>query len=162
MDAVPQRHLITSRAELAEGLVALVSLARSSMRVCAYDASVMSLDSAAMADLLRALLLSHRRASVRVLVDTTQWIETRAPRFKTLQRRYGHALQVREASPQDAVSGDMHVVVDDLHSLELKAARLTAGEIWTFSPQRAQPLAATFDRRWAAAAHDVPLVPLGL
>lgn len=162
MGALPQRHLITSRAELSEGLVGMVSLGQHGLRLCAYDASVLSLASAEMTDLLRQLLLTHRRFSVRVLVDSAQWLETRAPRFKALQRTFSHQVQVREASPQDAVAGDMHAIVDDLHSMELKATRLTAGEIWTFSPQRAQPLIAAFDRRWVTASHNLPVVPLGL
>jgi hypothetical protein len=146
MDATPQRHLITSRAELADGLLALIQRAHRCVRCCSLDGSVFGLGS----------------ARVLVLVDDPLWIETRAPRFKTLQRRFGHAVQIRAANVQDAVAGDMLVLIDDHHSLVLKPSTLTAGEIWLHNEHRARPLLADFDRRWAAASYDLPVVPLGL
>lgn len=162
MDTSPQRILITSRAELGDGLLQLLALAQRGVRICAHDGAVFDLGSAAVTELLNKLVLAHRGARVLVLVDDPLWIETRAPRFKTLQRRLGHAVQIRAASPQDAVAGDMQVLVDDRHCLELKASALTAGEIWFNNQHRAQPMLADFDRRWAAASYDLPVVPLGL
>lgn len=162
MDATPQRHLITSRAELADGLLGLLGRAQRAVRCCSYDGAVFDLGSAAVVELLRQLVLSHRGARVLVLVDDPLWIETRAPRFKYLQRRFGHAVQIRAASAQDAVAGDMQIMADDLHCLELKPSAITAGEIWFNNQHRARPMLADFDRRWVAASHDLPVVPLGL
>ncbi|MCU0950125.1 MAG: hypothetical protein MUC68_03460 [Burkholderiaceae bacterium] len=162
MDATPQRHLITSRAELADGLLGLLGRAQRAVRCCAHDGSVFDLGSAAVVELLRQLVLSHRGARVLVLVDDPLWIETRAPRFKHLQRRFGHAVQIRAANVQDAVAGDMQLMIDDLHCLALKPSALTAGEIWFNNQHRARPMLADFDRRWIAASHDLPVVPLGL
>jgi hypothetical protein len=162
MDAIPQRHLITSRAELADGLLDLIARAHRCVRCCSFDGSVFDLGAAPIVELLGRFVRENRGARVLVLVDDPLWIETRAPRFKSLQRKLGHAVQIRAASTQDAVAGDMQVLVDDRHSLLLKPSALTAGEIWLNSEHRARPLMSDFDRRWATACYDLPVVPLGL
>jgi hypothetical protein len=162
MDQTPQRHLITSRAELDEGLLRLIGLAHRSVRCCSYDGAVFDLNSAPIVEALGRFVRDNRGARVWVLVDDPLWIETRAPRFKWLQRKLGHAVQIRAANVQDAVVGDMHLLIDDRHSLMLKPSTLTAGEIWLNNEHRARPLLADFDRRWVAASHDLPVVPLGL
>ena len=162
MDATPQRHLITSRAELSDGLLRLISLAHRCVRCCSFDAAVFDLGTAPMVEALGRFARDKRGARVWVLVDDPLWIETRAPRFKWLQRKLGHAVQIRAANVQDAVAGDMQFLVDDRHSLVLKPSALTAGEIWLNSEHRARPMLADFDRRWVAASHDLPVVPLGL
>lgn len=162
MDQAPQRHLITSRAELADGLLRLIGLAHRSVRCCSFDASVFDLGAAPIVEALSHFVRDNRGARVWVLVDDPLWIETRAPRFKKMQRALGHAVQIRAANMQDAVAGDMHFLIDDHHSLVLKPSTLTAGEIWYSNEHRARPLLADFDRRWVAASHDLPVVPLGL
>lgn len=162
MDDSPLRQLITSRVELANALPGLLSLARHSVRCCAHDGAAFNLGTVAVVDLLGQLVLTHRDLAVRVLVDDPQWIETAAPRFKALQRRLVHAVQVRAANPQDPVGADMQLLIDNRHGLLLRSTVLTSGELWLASPHRVQPLATDFDRRWAAAAHDLPVAPLGL
>jgi hypothetical protein len=162
MDETPRRHLISSRAELADGLLGLVARARRCVRICAQDGAVFGLGSSAMVDAFGNFVREHRGARVWLLVDDPLWIETRAPRFKTLQRRFGHAVQIRAANVQDPVAGDMQVLVDDCHSLVLKPSALTVGELWIGNEHRARPLLADFDRRWVTATHDLPVVPLGL
>lgn len=162
MDETPQRHLISSRAELAEGLLGLIGRAHRTVRICAQDGAVFGLGSAAVTEALGAFVREHRGSRVWLLVDDPLWIETRAPRFKTLQRRFGHAVQIRAANVQDPVAGDMQVLVDDCHSLVLKPSALTVGELWIGNEHRARPLLADFDRRWVTATHDLPVVPLGL
>jgi hypothetical protein len=162
MEPTPQRLLITSRAELADGVVRLIGLAHRSFRCCSFDGSIFDLGSAPVVEALARFVRDKRGARVWVLVDDPLWIETRAPRFKKMQRMLGHAVQIRAANVQDAVAGDMHLLVDDRHSLVLKPSAMTAGEIWFGNEHRARPLLADFDRRWVAASHDLPVVPLGL
>jgi len=52
--------------------------------------------------------------------------------------------------------------MDAAPAMTLKPSALTAGEIWISNEHRTRPLLADFDRRWAAASHDLPVVPLGL
>lgn len=162
MDDTPQRQLINSRAQLTEAVLGLLSRAQHSVRCCAYDGAVFDLGSTAVVDLLGHLVLDHRDLIVRILVDDPQWLETAAPRFKTLRRRLTHAVQLRAANSQDPVGADMQVLIDDRHALMLQPTVLTHGELWLASAHRVQPMAADFERRWAAAAHDLPVAPLGL
>jgi hypothetical protein len=162
MDDKPQRRLITSRVELADGLLDLIGRAQRSVRCCSFDAAVFDLGAAPVVEALSRFVRDSRGARVLVLVDDPLWIETRAPRFKAMQRQLGHAVQIRAANVQDAVAGDMQVLIDDRHCMTLKPSALTAGEIWISNEHRTRPLLADFDRRWAAASHDLPVVPLGL
>lgn len=162
MDTTPQRLLITSRKELDSQLAALMARARRAIRCCSEDGSIFALDAPQMVTLMQRLVLDYRGARVQILIDDPRWIETRAPRFKAMQRPLAHAVQLRCANRQDAVAGDMQVIVDDAHCLELKPGVLAAGEAWVNNPRRVQPMLADFERRWVAASHDLPVVPLGL
>lgn len=158
----PQRTLIGSRAELAQAIATLMAQARRELRCCAHDGSVFGLATQPVAEALGVLLRAHRHAQVRVLVDEPLWLEAQAPRFKLLQRRFSHAVQVRQASSEDPVAGDMQLFADDRHLLQLKAGVLTTGELWINNQPRARMLLVDFERRWAAAAHNLPVAPLGL
>jgi len=158
----PLRRPITSRAELGDALLDLLGRAQRCLRCCSFDASLFDLDAPALVAGLSRFLRERRGARAWILVDQTLWIESRAPRVQALRRSLGHALQVRAAHVQDAVAGDIQWLIDDRHGLVLKPGTMTAGEIWLHSEHRVRPLVADFDRRWAAAAHDLPRVPLGL
>jgi hypothetical protein len=161
-EITPQRRLIGSRAELAAAVDEVLALKPRLLRIAAQDASVFALDQRRVVDALEALLHANRQARVQVLVDHAQWIETRAPRLKQAQRRHPHAIELRQASVDDPVGEDVHLIADAAHSIDIRAGKLVAGDLWLNNRPRAQPLASTFERRWAAAAHNLPVSPLGL
>lgn len=161
-EITPQRRLIGSRAELAKAVDEVLALKPRLLRIAAQDASVFALDQRRVVDALEALLHANRQARVQVLVDHAQWIETRAPRLKQAQRRHPHAIELRQASVDDPVGEDVHLIADAAHSIDIRAGKLVAGDLWLNNRPRAQPLASTFERRWAAAAHNLPVSPLGL
>jgi len=156
------RRTIASRAELAQALLELAGRARRAVRCCSYDAAVFALDAAPLVAALDRLARDSRGARVQVLVEDPLWIETRAPRFKAMRRRLCHAVQVRAASDQDPLGDTVLWLVDDRHGLLLEPGPIVAGELWFDHQQFVRPMLAEFDRRWAAAAHDLPVVPLGL
>jgi hypothetical protein len=158
----PQRTLIGSRAELAQAISTALSLATRSVRCCAHDGSVFGLGSVEVTGQLAALVHSHHAAQVRVLVDDPEWLESGAPRLKALQRQLSHALLLRQASSDDPVGGDLQLIVDEHHCLHLQHSALISGELWVNNQSRARPMLADFDRRWAAASHNLPVSPLGL
>lgn len=158
----PQRTLIGSRAELAQAVATLLAQARRELRCCAHDGSIFGLDTQPVAEAMGTLLRAHRHAQVRILVDDPHWLEAQAPRFKLLQRRFSHAVLVRQASSEDPVAGDMQLFADDRHLLQLKAGVLTTGELWINNQPRARMLLIDFERRWAGASHNLPVAPLGL
>ena len=90
----PERALITSRAENVEAVLIALGVARRSVRCLHRDISVFELGSVAATESLHRLLLGHRSARVRLLVDDAAWIETHAPRLRALQRRFPHALEL--------------------------------------------------------------------
>jgi len=51
---------------------------------------------------------------------------------------------------------------DGSHVLSLGQSAHGIGELWLANEPRAQVKRAAFDRRWDAAAHNIPIVPLGL
>jgi hypothetical protein len=157
----PQRRIISARAELAAAVDEVLALRPRLVRIAARDGAVFALEARRLVDALETLLHADKQARVRVLVDDPQWIETRAPRLKQAQRRYPHAIELRQASTDDPVGDDLHFIAD-AHSIDIRAGRLVSGDLWINNRSRAQPLAGTFDRRWAAAAHNLPVSPLGL
>jgi hypothetical protein len=161
-DLVPQRLLITSRAELHEAVrVALLAGTRT-VRAMHRDLSVYDLSSRACTDALRQLLLADRGARVHLLVDDPGWLDTRAARLRLLQRRFPHALELRIASSEDSVGDDAWLLADDRAALEVRATPSANGSLWLSHRPHSQPLIASFERRWAAAGHNLPVVPLGL
>ncbi|HET9023680.1 MAG TPA: hypothetical protein VFN64_03850 [Burkholderiaceae bacterium] len=161
-DPTPQRVLIASRDELYEAVRVALRVGTRSVRVLHRDLSVFDLTSPEVIEALRRMVLGHRSARVRMLVDDAAWLESRAARLRLLQRRFAHALELRVASTEDPVGDDAWVLVDDHVSLELRPTSTASGNLWLHHKPHAQPLLAAFDRRWAAAGHNLPVSPLGL
>jgi hypothetical protein len=161
-DPAPQRLLLTSRAELHEAVRVALLVGKRTVRALHRDLSGLDLSSRACTDAMRQLLLSDRDARVRLLVDDAGWLDTRAARLRLLQRRFPHALELRVASFEDPVGDDGWLLADDHAALEVRATPSTSGSLWLAHRPHTQPLVASFDRRWAAAGHNLPVVPLGL
>jgi hypothetical protein len=161
-DQLPQRALITSRAETHEAVEIVLGIARRSVRCLHRDLAVFDLASVAAERSLRRLLLSHRLANVQLLVDDAAWLETRAPRLRALQRDFAHALEIRVAAADDPIGDDACLLVDDHAALELKPSAVARGDLWLYNKPHVQPLASSFTRRWNAGGHNLAVVPLGL
>ncbi len=158
----PQRVKFDSRVELDAAVLRLIGRARHVLRCAASDLSVLSLDSVQPVAALRELLLAHPENRVRLLVDDTTWLDSRAPRLRNLQRDFSHSLLIRRADPQDPVGQDVVAIGDDLDALRLQPTIGILGELWCHNSPFAQPLIAEFDRRWEHASHNQPAKPLGL
>jgi len=158
----PERALITSRAEKVEAVMIALGLASRNVRCLHRDISVFDLGSVAATESLQRLLLGHRSARVRLLVDDTAWLEGHAPRLRALQRRFPHALELRVASADDPVGDDACLLVDDHATLALKPTAAARGDLWLHNKPHAQPYATAFERRWNAGGHNIAVVPLGL
>jgi hypothetical protein len=161
-DPAPQRALITSREELHAAVLVALRVAKRSVRVLHRDMSVFGLSALESSDALLQLLLGHRAACVRLLVDDASWLETRAPRLRLLQRRFPHALELRVASTGDPVGDDAVLLADDHTTLELKPTPAPTGDLWLHHRPHAQPRLSSFERRWEAGGHNLPVAPLGL
>ena len=158
----PERALITSRAETHEAVRIALGLAERWVRCLHHDLGVFDLASTAVDEQLSRLLHSHRSARIQLLVADATWLNTRAPRLRALQRTFSHALEMRVASEDDPVGDDALVLIDDHTALELKPTAAARGDLWVHNKPRAQPLLASFVRRWDAAGHNLAVVPLGL
>lgn len=161
-DIAPQRALITSREELHQAVRVVLAVSRRTLRILHRDLSVFELSTTESTEALRRLLFGDRSARVRILVDDAHWLDTRAARLRLLQQRFPHALELRVASPSDPVGDDAWMLADRHAQLELSATPATRGSLSLYHEQRAQPLVAAFDRRWEAAGHKLPVIPLGL
>ena len=158
----PQRVLLGSRAETDSALLGVLGIAQREVRIMARDLALFGLDRREVVESFERLLLVNRRARVRLLADDMQWLDTRAPRLKRLQRSFTHALQLRVAAGEDAVGDEACVLVDSDTSLRLEHTARALGEVWLHNETRLQPLGASFERRWDTAAHDLAVAPLGL
>jgi hypothetical protein len=161
-DPAPQRVLIASRHELHDAVSVALRLSRRLVRVLHRDLTVFDLASVAATDALSSMLLGHRGARVRMLVDDASWLDTSAARLRRLQQRFPHAVELRVASSDDPVGEDAQIVCDDHVALQLRPAPTARGDLWVNNKPHAQPLIAAFDRRWDAAAHNLAIFPLGL
>lgn len=158
----PQRVLLGARDEVHAALLGVLGAAQRDVRIMARDLSPFALDRREIVETFEQLLLANRRARVRLLADDMQWVEARAPRLKRLQRSFSHALQLRVAATEDPVGDEACVLVDGGTSLRLEHTARALGEVWLHNETRVQPLGASFERRWDAAAHDLAVAPLGL
>lgn len=143
-------------------LLLLLGRARRVLRCAARDLSVFPLDEMKPIAVMRELLLAHRDNRIQLLVDDTAWLDTRAPRLRSLQREFSHALLMRRADPRDPIEDDMVALGDDLDALRLQPTIGVVGELWCRNNPFAQPLLSAFDRRWEHASHNLPSQPLGL
>jgi hypothetical protein len=158
----PQRTLITSRAETNTAVRQTIQAAARSVLCVHSNLSIFELSRAEVVGLLSKFLLAHRSARVRLLVDDPTWLDTRAARLRALQLRFPLALEMRVASHDDPVGDDALLIADDATVLDMKPTAQARGDLWLNNKPHAQPLIAAFARRWEAAAHNLPVVPLGL
>jgi hypothetical protein len=161
-DPAPQRALVSSRAETHEAVLLAIRSATRTLRCLHLDLSLFDLASPEAIERMAALLLAHRSARVRLLVDDATWLDMRAARLRALQQRFPHALELRIAAHDDPVGDDAYLLADDGVALDMKPTAQARGDLWLNNKPHAQPLIAAFDRRWEAAAHNLPVVPLGL
>ena len=158
----PQRTLITSRAETQAAVVQAIESATRRVLCIHSDLSIFDLARTEVVGLMSKFLLAHRSARVRLLVDDAVWLDTRAARLRALQLRFPLALEMRVASLDDPVGDDATLIADDATVLDMKPTAQARGDLWLNNKPHAQPLIAAFARRWEAAAHNLPVVPLGL
>lgn len=161
-DDVPQRVLVDSRVGLDAALLLLIGRARQRLACAASDLSILHLGGLQPVTAMRELLLAHPDNRIRLLVDDPGWLDRHAPRLRSLQRDFSHALLIRCADPQDPVEHDVVAIGDDLDALRLQPTVGITGELWCHNFPFVQPLLAAFDRRWEHAAHNLPASPLGL
>ena len=161
-DVAPQRTLITSRAELQSAVSQTITIAARRLLCVHSDMSLFDLSRREVVDMLSKFLLAHRSARARLLVDDSAWLDTSAARLRGLQQRFPLALEMRVASLDDPVGDDATLIADDAHVLDMRPTTQARGDLWLNNKPHAQPLIAAFNRRWEAAAHNLPVVPLGL
>ena len=61
-----------------------------------------------------------------------------------------------------AGADDATLIADEGTVLDMRPTAQARGDLWLNNKPHAQPLIGGFERRWAAAAHNMPVVPLGL
>jgi len=158
----PQRALVDRRSDLLSTMLLLVRKAHTQICCMHHTLEPLGLSSSAVVASLERFLSTHPGARVRLLADDAHWLDTQAPRLRTLQRALTHALEIRIASPSDPIGEDVAVIVDHEHVLNLKIAKIVQGELSLHHPANAQSWSTVFDRRWAHAGHNLPATPLGL
>ncbi len=161
-EPAPKRTLITSRAETQAAVLQTIGVAAQRLLCVHADLSIFDLSRTEVVDLFSRFLLAHRSARARLLVDDAIWLDTRAARLRGLQRRFPLALELRVASVDDPVGDEAAMIADDGTVLNMKPTAQARGDLWLNNKPHAQPLIAAFARRWEAAAHNLPVVPLGL
>ncbi len=161
-DGVPQRVVVPSRSDIVPAVLALLQRASREIRCLEHDLAPFELSQVATVEALHAVLHASRQARARLLADDTTWLDTRAARLRLLQRQLSHAIELRAANTDDPVADDAALIIDRAHVLVLARSQHGVGEIWLNSEPRVLPLVTAFDRRWDAAAHNLPVEPLGL
>lgn len=161
-DPAPQRALVTSRAETHDAVLIAIRAATRMLRGLQRDLALFDLTSVESTERMAAVLLAHRSARIRLLVDDPTWLDMHAARLRALQQRFPHALELRVASIDDPVGDDASLIADDAVVLDMKPTSHARGDLWLNNKPHAQPLISAFDRRWEAAAHNLPVAPLGL
>lgn len=159
---VPKRTLITSRAETQQAVLQVIEAATRRLLCMHSDLSIFDLSRREVIDLLAKFLLAHRNARARLLVEDSNWLDTGAARLRALQQRFPLALEMRVASLDDPVGDDATLIADDATVLDMRPTAQARGDLWLNNKPHAQPLIAGFGRRWEAAGHNLPVVPLGL
>jgi len=161
-DPSPQRGLVALRRDIVPAVLGVTQRAKREIRCLHHDLSLFDLSQSTVVDALHALLHGARGARVRLLVDDTGWLDAHAARLRLLQRQLSHAVELRKASTDDAVGEDAAFFADDSHLLVLSRSAHALGEVWFNNEPRTRAVAIEFDRRWEAAAHNLPVDPLGL
>ena len=158
----PRRVPIESRANLQRAVEVLLAGARRTLDWADRDLSRFALTLSIHTAQIERCLLADRRARLRLLVDDPTWIETQAARLKQLHRTFPHAIQIRQALPEDPIGDDSFAIIDGLHGLSLRLGPYTNGELWLNDRPRASPWRDAFERRWENAGCDLPAFTLGL
>lgn len=151
--------VLATRAALTAAVAQLIGLAQHTVSGADRDLAVFGLSSKATVEALQAFLLARRSARVRLLADAGHWLERDAARLRLLQQLFPAALELRLATVDDPVGEDSVLLGDDRHLL------LRRGSTMRFAldaPLPTRAALASFERRWQAATHNLPVTTLGL
>jgi hypothetical protein len=157
--AVRSRRVLDGRVELFAAVLQTIGAAQRLLCAADLDLAAFGLASRAHVEALQAFVLTQPGARVRLLVDSADWLERDAMRLRALQQRLPEALELRLTAAEDPIGDDSFLLADDRHLLR----RNRSSAILTLhDPAAARATAATFERRWQAAAYNLPVRPLGL
>ncbi|MFZ5540520.1 MAG: hypothetical protein ACOY5V_12345 [Pseudomonadota bacterium] len=161
-DPRPQRAWVASRRDVPRAVALVLGGAQRIVRAMHRDLAPFELSTLRATAQIERFVLADRGARVQLLVDDIAWLEAGAARLRRLQRFFPHAIQMRIAAEDDPVGDDACLLADARHALLLTPTAHGIGDLWLNHEPRAQTWAASFDRRWEAAAHNLPVAPLGL
>ncbi|MEG0821108.1 MAG: hypothetical protein RR412_05265 [Burkholderiaceae bacterium] len=160
--ASAQRARIASHAELQQAIDLLLAATRRDLRIEHHDLAALRLADSTRVEQLAKLLRSSPAAQIRLLANEIDWLETAAPRLRTLASVYSHALSMRQNTASDTVGAGATLIADDRSFVRLAATAYPMGELVLNEPASVRLLIDTFDDRWNAAGYDLPTRPLGL
>ncbi len=161
-DPRPQRAWVKSRDDVACAVALVLEGTQRIVRAMQRDLAPFGLSGAAATERIERFVLAHRGARVRLLVDDAAWLHTTAARLRRLQRFFPHAIELRVASTDDPIGDDACLLGDTRHALLLAPSAHGLGDLWLNHEPHTQTWTTLFDRRWDAAAHNLPVWQLGL
>lgn len=142
--------------------VAVAQVARRQLRVLSYDLEPQIYGEPAFIEVARALAVSGRYATVRVLVQDSARAVREGHRLIELARRLPSYIEMRNPHADHRYVIEAYLVADERALLYRKQGDRYEGFADVDDPLEARRLAREFDQVWARATPDPELRRLGL
>ena len=144
----PAFEVLTGSAAFAECATKLVAGARNEVAIQSYGFDPRVYGTEAFADAVRAFVLMHRRARLRVLVNQPRLAMRRAHRVVELGRQLSSRIEFREMLPERKELVQ-ECVIADLRSFLLRPSTdHLESKFWADAPLSARERLRTFNALW--------------
>lgn len=162
MDASDEK-LFASFTEYRAEVLAALGNARRTVAIFDPDLRDCRLESRDGVRLLEELCMrSTGRATLRILLHGTAWLERECPRLIALLARYGHCTEVRTTDRGARSWSQPFLIVDGERLVTRFHTDLPRGKTASFETPSAALLATQFETFWSNAVAASPGTPLGI
>lgn len=151
-----------------EARAALVQVIEKAAReLCVFDHSASALadrefGNKANVELLRQLLLRGRAQRIRIVLHSTNSIETELPRVLQLLRQFGQQIAIHRTTAAARDAQDAMVIADDTHIWRMPVASHRRSIIELNAPIAVRPFADRFEEIWESSELAVTDGVLGI
>lgn len=160
--AQAQRRELASKADFAQALTDITSLATRTLRIFDPTVAEFGLNSPQREEQLNRFLRMRRTNRLMIAVHDPRVITLSSPRLLRLLRLFSHAIAIHRTNDAIRNIEDALVIADDLHCIRKPHFERTRGVVYLHEPVETREWLNRFEAIWEQSTPSVSATTIGL